>query len=163
ESVHHISHRGDRQRHPHVRVDRRQRFLGYRPSQYHRDRLSRSMTGIVFRFRCVLGLLLIGTALAAADEIPMSERRSGYDTMSADTRGMQDDAPANPATLWVLEGETLWSSKPANGKSCADCHGDAAQSMKGVAAHYPAFNTKLNKPIDLDQRINLCRAEHQNA
>ena len=93
----------------------------------------------------------------------MSERRSGYDTMSADTKAMQDDDAANPASLWVLEGETLWSAKAAIGKSCADCHGDAAQSMKGVAARYPAFDGKLNKTIDLDQRINLCRAEHQNA
>jgi L-cysteine S-thiosulfotransferase len=121
------------------------------------------MTGIVARFRCVLGLLLIGTTLAAAGEIAMTERRSGYDTMSAETKAMQDDDTANPASLWVLEGETLWGTKTANNKSCADCHGDAAQSMKGVAPRYPAFDPKLNKPIDLGQRINLCRAEHQNA
>jgi sulfur-oxidizing protein SoxA len=35
--------------------------------------------------------------------------------------------------------------------------------MKGVAARYPAFDAKLKKPIDLGQRINLCRAEHQNS
>ncbi|MBV8746527.1 MAG: sulfur oxidation c-type cytochrome SoxA [Xanthobacteraceae bacterium] len=121
------------------------------------------MTGILCAVRCVMGLLLIGTTLAAGDEIPMSERRSGYDTMSADTKAMQDDDTANPATLWVLEGETLWNTKTASSKSCADCHGDAAQSMKGVAARYPALDTKLNKPIDLGQRINMCRAEHQNA
>jgi sulfur-oxidizing protein SoxA len=121
------------------------------------------MTAIVFAFRCVLGLLFISTTLAIAGEISLSERRTGYDTMSADTKAMQDDDTANPASLWVLEGETLWSTKTANGKSCADCHGGAAQSMKGVAARYPAFDTKLNKPIDLGQRINLCRADHQNA
>ena len=121
------------------------------------------MVGVLVRFRCVLAMLVVSTTLAAGDEIPMSERRSGYDTMSADTKAMQDDDIANPASLWVLEGETLWSTKPTNGKSCADCHGDAAQSMKGVAARYPAFDTKLNKPISLDQRIDLCRAEHQNA
>lgn len=121
------------------------------------------MMGIVFAFRCVLSLTLIGTTYAAAGEIPMSERRSGYDTMSAETKAIEDDDTANPASLWVLEGETLWNTKAANGKSCADCHGDAAQSMKGVAARYPAFDTKLNKPIDLNQRVNLCRAEHQNA
>jgi L-cysteine S-thiosulfotransferase len=121
------------------------------------------MTGIVFTFRSVLGLLFISTTLAIAGDIPLSERRSGYETMSADTKAMQDDDTANPASLWVLEGETLWSTKTANNKSCADCHGDAAQSMKGMAARYPAFDTKLNKPIDLGQRINLCRADHQNA
>ena len=85
----------------------------------------------------------------------MSERRSGYDTMSADTKAMQDDDAANPASLWVLEGETLWSAKTAIGKSCADCHGDAAQSMKGVAARYPAFDGKLNKTDRSGQRINF--------
>ena len=121
------------------------------------------MPGIVFQFRCVLGLLLIGTTLAAAGEIPMSERRSGYDTMSADTKAMQDDDTANPASLWVLEGETLWSTKAANGKSCADCHGDAEQSMKGVAARYPAFSPALGRPIDLEARINMCRTDQQKA
>jgi L-cysteine S-thiosulfotransferase len=121
------------------------------------------MVGFLVRFRCLLALLLLSTTLATGEEIPMSERRSGYATMSADTKAMQDDDTANPASLWVLEGETLWSSKPVSGKSCADCHGDAAQSMKGVAARYPAFDTKVSKPIGLDQRINLCRAEHQNA
>jgi sulfur-oxidizing protein SoxA len=121
------------------------------------------MTEAALRFRCVLALVLISTTFAIGDEIPMSERHSGYDMMSADTKAMQDDDTANPATLWVLEGETLWNARPANGKSCADCHGDAAESMKGVAARYPAFDARLSKPVDLGQRINLCRADHQNA
>ncbi len=121
------------------------------------------MVGIMVRFRCVLVSLLVGTTLAAAGDIPISERRSGYDMMSPETKAMQDDDTANPASLWVLEGETLWNAKGANGTSCAECHGDAVESMKGVAARYPAFDTKLNKPIDLGQRINMCRVEHQNA
>ena len=76
---------------------------------------------------------------------------------------MQDDDTANPAMLWVLEGETLWNAKAANGKSCADCHGDASASMKGVAARYPAFDTTRGQPVDLEQRINICRGERQNA
>ena len=36
-------------------------------------------------------------------------------------------------------------------------------SMKGVAARYPAFDTTLGRPVDLEQRINLCRGERQNA
>jgi sulfur-oxidizing protein SoxA len=35
--------------------------------------------------------------------------------------------------------------------------------MKGVAASYPAFDKKLEKPVDLEGRINLCRADHQKA
>jgi sulfur-oxidizing protein SoxA len=50
----------------------------------------------------------------------------------------------------------------ASGKACADCHGDAA-TMRGVAARYPAYDVKRKRPIDLPQRINLCREEKQNA
>ena len=35
--------------------------------------------------------------------------------------------------------------------------------MKGVAARYPAFDKALGRPVDLEQRINLCRANHQQA
>ena len=60
---------------------------------------------------------------------------------------MQNDDTANPAMLAVLDGETLWNTKAgATNKSCADCHGDAAKSMKGVAARYPAFAAELGRP-----------------
>jgi sulfur-oxidizing protein SoxA len=35
--------------------------------------------------------------------------------------------------------------------------------MKGVAARYPAFDMGLGHPVDLEQRINICRATHQQA
>jgi sulfur-oxidizing protein SoxA len=110
----------------------------------------------------VLSILLGTSALAA--EIPLSERKSGYDFMGRETRAMQDDDTTNPGMLWVLDGEALWGRKEgAAGKSCADCHGDARTSMKGVAARYPAFDAARGRPIDLEQRINICRTERQNA
>ena len=36
-----------------------------------------------------------------------------------------------------------------------------ARSMDGVAARYPAFDAALGRPVDLEQRINLCRTERQ--
>jgi sulfur-oxidizing protein SoxA len=101
---------------------------------------------------------------ALAGEIPHADRRSGYDFMSRATRAMQDDDPANPGFLWVLEGGTLWSRKAgAAGRACADCHGDAGTSMKGVAARYPAFEPARGRPVNLEQRINACRTERQQA
>src|SRR5690348_9498276 len=92
---------------------------------------------------------------AIAGEIPPSELRSGYDMMRQETRAIQDDDATNPGMLWVLEGQTLWKAKPDPGsRSCADCHGDAAASMKGVAARYPAFDEAAGHPVDLEQRIN---------
>jgi sulfur-oxidizing protein SoxA len=35
--------------------------------------------------------------------------------------------------------------------------------MKGVAARYPAFDAARGRPIDLEQRIKICRTERQNA
>jgi L-cysteine S-thiosulfotransferase len=114
-----------------------------------------------------LGLALAALALAApafAGEIPRSERRSGYDFMGRETRAMQDDDTANPGQLAVLEGATLWARKVGNaGRSCADCHGDARANMKGVAARHPAFDVARGRPINLEQRINVCRIDRQQA
>ncbi len=75
---------------------------------------------------------------------------------------MQDDDATNPAMLWVLDGEALWNRKAgAAGTACADCHGEAGASMKGVAARYPALHGE--RLVNLDQRINLCRVERQKA
>lgn len=103
-------------------------------------------------------------ALAQAQDIPLGERRSGYAQMGRETRAMQDDDTANPAMLWVLEGESLWKKKAGNAsRACSDCHGDAAAGMKGVAARYPSFDAKRARLVNLEQRINACRVENQEA
>ena len=114
----------------------------------------------------VAGLLAISAAIAAvlAADIPLDQRRSSYEDMSRDNKAMQDDDTANPAMLFVLDGEALWNARAgASGKSCADCHGDAATSMKGVAARYPAFDKTSERPVDLEQRINISREQNQKA
>jgi sulfur-oxidizing protein SoxA len=109
-------------------------------------------------------LLLLAAPSLLAGEIPPGERRSGYSFMGPETRAMQDDDTSNPGMLFVLDGEALWNKKAGDaGKACADCHGDARQSMKGVAAHYPAFDPALRRPVTIEQRINLCRSNHQHA
>ena len=102
--------------------------------------------------------------LLLADEIPSNQRRSGFSFMSPDNQAIQNDDTANPGMLWVLDGEALWKSKTgATAKSCADCHNDASSGMRGVAARYPAFDAKSGHPVNLEQRINLCRSQHQQA
>jgi len=103
-------------------------------------------------------------ASARAAEIPPGERRSGYDFMSRETRAMQDDDTANPGMLAVLEGGRLWAQKTgAAARACADCHGDARTSMKGVAVRYPAFDAGQKRPVNLEQRVNACRTDRQQA
>jgi sulfur-oxidizing protein SoxA len=109
--------------------------------------------------------LLLGFAKArAAAEIPLAERRSGYEFMGRETRAMQDDDAGNPGMLWVLDGEALWKRKAgAADRACADCHGDAGASMKGVAARHPSFDAASGRPVNLEERINLCRTGRQKA
>lgn len=77
---------------------------------------------------------------------------------------MQTDDLANPGMLSVLEGEALWNTPAGKAqKSCASCHADATQSMKGVAARYPAFDEKSQSAMDLAGRIIQCRVERQEA
>ena len=90
----------------------------------------------------LLGLLVSMSAHAA------DLRRSGFDTMSPAIQAMQRDDGANPAMLWVKEGQVLWAQR-----GCVACHGDAAASMRGVAARYPAFDTGLQRPLTLAQKI----------
>ncbi len=101
---------------------------------------------------------------AAGAEIALAERRSGYEFMGRETRAMQDDDAVNPGMLWVLDGEALWNRRAgAAARACADCHGDARTSMQGVAARYPAFDATRGRPINLEQRINACRTDRQQA
>jgi L-cysteine S-thiosulfotransferase len=116
-------------------------------------------------------LLIAGDITAATDaaEIPQEQRRSGFSFMAPETQAMQNDDTANPGMLWVLDGEKLWNSrtgadnKTLNAKACADCHHDAHASMRGVAARYPALDPVLGRPVNLEQRVNLCRVRHQQA
>lgn len=121
-------------------------------------------------------LVAVGTWAAWADPVPgyksvpapegspFSELISGYWYRTEEVRRMQDDDFDNPGFLWVERGEALWSTPDGEaGKSCADCHGDAEESMKGVGAAYPKWNEALGKPVNLEQRINLCRQNNQKA
>jgi sulfur-oxidizing protein SoxA len=91
-------------------------------------------------------------------------RLPGSAFMGPSTQAMQRDDTQNPAMLWVKGGEALWRA-PAGAahKSCAACHGQAEASMRGVAARYPAFDAVGKVPVNLGQRINLCRTRHQRA
>jgi len=106
-------------------------------------------------------LLALGGLAAATQPLP-DGRRSGFEFMGDSTQAMQRDDALNPGMLWVLEGESAWSQPVgAEGRSCAGCHGDARRAMRGVAARYPAFDTALQRPIDLRQRIAGCRQKLQ--
>ena len=111
--------------------------------------------------RVVFYLVLLCVSTNAINAYARDNRKSGYDFMQPETRALQNDDTQNPAMLWVEEGRAAWGKSAANGKSCADCHGEAGKSMRGVAARYPAFSSAAKRPINLQQQINLCRTSKQ--
>ncbi len=101
--------------------------------------------------------LLAATALAEAP-------RSGLAYQGEDIRRLQADDFANPAMLWAERGAAAWQQRRGTAnKSCADCHGAAEQSMRGVAARLPAWDARLQRVSTLDQRINACTVREQGA
>lgn len=97
----------------------------------------------------------------AADAQP-DTRRSGFDFMIPQTQALQRDDTLNPGMLWVKEGEDLWGRRfGVSNRSCAHCHGDAAVSMRGVAARYPAYDAQERRAVDLGGRIQICRERNQ--
>ncbi len=107
-------------------------------------------------------LMALGIASLAAGAA--EPRKSGFEFMSPATQAMQKDDTQNPAMLWVKDGEALWNKVDGGaGKSCMSCHGDAAASMRGVAARHPAYDAGSGRPVNLAERINLCRQNRQQA
>ena len=126
-----------------------------------RQRIRRHAIGFHYRrLRFFALLAAVFPTWVAAGDIPLAERRSGYEFMSPETRAMQDDDATGPAVFWLLDGEALWKRKegPA-GVACASCHG--AGSMKGIAVRYPKVAS--GRVLNLEQQINACRTERQKA
>lgn len=112
--------------------------------------------------RALAGAVLI---LALLPQAPRAEPlESGTTFLSPALRARQADPAMNPGMLWVAEGAALWQ-EPAgeSGRSCADCHGAAEESMEGVATRYPAVDPETGALLNLEGRINRCRTAHQRA
>jgi sulfur-oxidizing protein SoxA len=107
----------------------------------------------------VLGaILLSGAALSQPELEPAAGVESGFEFLTPELQDLQQDDFANPGMLWVDRGAELWETAAGNSdQSCADCHGDAAQSMSEVATRYPAYSEAAGKVINLEGQINQCR------
>ncbi len=104
------------------------------------------------------------TRAKAAEGMPYDEVVSGWHYREAETRALEADSFQNPAMLAHEEGATIWNTVEGTaGKSCASCHGDAAESMKDVGASYPKWDAKSGKPINVELQINKCRTEQMGA
>ena len=89
---------------------------------------------------------------------------SGYYFMGEQVQALQDDDFLNPGMFAVERGSEIWSTAEGeNGHSCASCHGDAADSMRGVAARYPVYDMESGGLVNVEGRINEMRTEYMGA
>ncbi|NNJ76143.1 MAG: sulfur oxidation c-type cytochrome SoxA [Anderseniella sp.] len=104
------------------------------------------------------------TDVEAPEGSPLSRVYSGWRFRSPETQAFEMDDFENPAFPAVEQGEALWNTVEGEaGKSCATCHNDASETMKGVRASMPKWNEKLGKPHTLETQINACRTENMKA
>ncbi|MFK7859979.1 MAG: sulfur oxidation c-type cytochrome SoxA [Granulosicoccus sp.] len=110
------------------------------------------------------GEVELTTRTAAPEGHPLDEVISGWHYRTQETRELEMDSFQNPGMLAVEQGGEIWHTvEGSEGKSCASCHDDAAVSMKGVGASYPKWDPVNGKPINIEQRINMCRTENMGA
>ncbi|NDR58091.1 sulfur oxidation c-type cytochrome SoxA [Aliiruegeria sabulilitoris] len=94
----------------------------------------------------------------------IDEVMSGWLFRENDTRDMQRDDFDNPGMLAVESAMEAWeTAEGSEGKSCADCHESAEDSMKGVRAVYPKWNDNAEAVWTLETAINGCRTERMGA
>ena len=112
------------------------------------------------------GELELTSSAPAADHLAghLTTVYSGWVFRDPFTQAMEMDDFDNPGMLFVDAGEAMWN-EPAgtSGKACADCHGDASESMAGVRAVYPKWNEAAGEVRTLEMQINACRTENQGA
>lgn len=114
-----------------------------------------------------LAAFVTSSAFAQFPDRPAAQSvrpQSGTAFQSKATQALQADDGANPAMLWVEQGAALWSAPGGpQAKTCATCHGEAVQSMRGAATRYPQIDTKSGTLLNFEGRINHCRTEYQGA
>lgn len=104
------------------------------------------------------------TRVAPPEGHPLDEIISGWHYRTEETRALEADTFQNPGLLAVEAGEAIWNTvEGTEGKSCASCHNDAAESMKGIGSSYPKWHAASGKPINVELQINQCRTENMGA
>ncbi len=106
----------------------------------------------------------IPTEAKAPEGSPFDKLYSGWRFRSPETQALQMDDFENPGFPLVDRGQALWSTADGSaGKSCASCHNDASESMKGVRAKMPKWHNEIGKVQSLEHHINYCRTERMSA
>lgn len=104
------------------------------------------------------------TAAPAHLSDAMDEVISGWHFRGVETRAMQADDFDNPGMIFVEQAMDAWQEvEGSEGKACASCHEDSADSMAGVRAVYPKWNEAAGEVRTLEMQINDCRENRMGA
>ncbi|WP_417806827.1 sulfur oxidation c-type cytochrome SoxA [Thioclava sp.] len=107
----------------------------------------------------------IVTKAPAADFLKghLDEVYSGWLFRTDSSRAMEQDDFDNPIMVFGEQGMDNWNVVDGSeGKSCASCHGDIEEGMKGVRAKMPHLNAK-GELWSMENYINDCRTERMGA
>ncbi|MBF0424296.1 MAG: sulfur oxidation c-type cytochrome SoxA [Magnetococcales bacterium] len=98
--------------------------------------------------------MMVWSGTLSAFQPPAYEARldQGLFKYSPEFRAMADFPP----TEGMIEQGLARFRQERGGHTCAECHGESGEKLKGVAAGYPKFDPKLGKPKIIEQQINAC-------
>ena len=100
----------------------------------------------------------------APAHVPLDTIYSGWTFRSDETQALQMDDFDNPGMIFVDKALDSWETvEGTEGKSCASCHEDPAESMVGVRAVYPKWNEDAGELRTLTMQINACRTDNMGA
>ena len=89
---------------------------------------------------------------------------SGWHFRSDETQQLETDDFDNPGMIFVDQATDMWNTaEGSEGKSCADCHGDPAESMAMVGPTYPKFNEEAGELRTIQMQVNDCRVNRMGA
>jgi sulfur-oxidizing protein SoxA len=104
------------------------------------------------------------TAAPAHLSDALDEVISGWVYRADETQALQMDDFENPGMVFVDQAMEAWNTaEGSEGKSCASCHDDSAESMKGVRAVYPKYNETAGEMRTLAMQVNDCRENQMGA
>ncbi len=114
--------------------------------------------------------VLYSKIVKAGDEIQEYEPNCTYEEYEKiylefygnSTQEMAEEG--NPGELMLDDGEELFKTVDGTkGKSCASCHGENGEKLKGVAATYPKYDPEIKGINTIALQINRCREKYMGA
>jgi len=104
------------------------------------------------------------TEAASPEGHPIDTLYSGWRFRTDETQALETDDFDNPSFVLVEDAVTRWNTVEGSaGKSCASCHGDVTETMKGVRAKMPKWNAEVKDLWSLENYINDCRVNRMGA